>query len=93
MRRVNRQTVASPGTTNGDMKVKTFKVWLIAGQKSLGAYAYVSRVLPKVGETIFVRKTVIDEAGDATLRMETSPVLARVTRVRAGIITADEMPE
>jgi hypothetical protein len=73
-------------------KVKTFKVWLMAGAKTRGAYAYVSNVLPAVGETIVVRKTVIDEAGDAQMRMDTSPVPARVTRVRAGVITAAEMP-
>ena len=42
---------------------------------------------PAIGDTIFVRRTELDDEGDWQT-MKTKPVPARVTRVRGGMIMA-----
>ena len=67
-------------------RTKTFKVWLL-NEANVERAHYEAAALPAVGETILVRQTEPDD--DGTWRtMKTKPVRARVTRVRAGIITA-----
>jgi hypothetical protein len=51
---------------------------------------YEGAALPSVGETIFVQKTDLDDDG-GWQTMKIKPVPARVTRVRAGMITAVNM--
>jgi hypothetical protein len=64
-------------------RTKTFKVWLVDGANVQRAH-YEGAALPSVGETIFVRKTDLDDDGDWQT-MKIKPVPARVTRVRAGM--------
>jgi hypothetical protein len=97
----NRRAIAASSRLRGrtlrvsprNVKPKTFKVFLMAGKTSRGTYVYVSNNLPAVGDTIFVRKTAVGQHGDPETSRETAPVPARVTRVRAGVITAAEMPQ
>jgi len=67
-------------------RTKTFKVWLVDRGNVERAH-YHAAALPGVGETIFVRKTELDDDGQWQT-MKVKPVPARVTRVRGGVITA-----
>ena len=70
-------------------RTKTFKVWLVESTSIQRAH-YKAATLPALGETIFVRKAEPDDEGHwQTMKIE--PVPARVTRVRAGMITAVKM--
>jgi hypothetical protein len=67
-------------------RTKTFKVWLVDRGNVERAH-YHAAALPGIGETIFVRKTELDDEG-RWQTMKIKPVPARVTRVRGGMITA-----
>jgi hypothetical protein len=70
-------------------RTKTFKVWLIDGANVDRAH-YQAAALPAIGDTVFVHKTAPDDDGRwQTLKLQ--PVPARVTRVRGGMITADNL--
>ena len=65
---------------------KRFKVWLVDRANIQRAH-YQGAALPAVGDTIFVSRTELDDEGNWQT-MKTKQVPARVTRVRAGMITA-----
>jgi len=71
---------------------KTFKVWLVDRGIVLRAH-YQAPALPAIGETIFVRKTELDDEGGWKTTKKTKPVPARVSRVRGGMITAVNMED
>ena len=66
---------------------KTFNVWLVERGKVQRAH-YEGGALPGVGDTIFVRRTELDDDGGWRANNESNAVLARVARVRGGMITA-----
>ena len=68
-------------------RTRTFKVWLVDTANVQRAH-YQAPALPAIGETIFVRKTELDEDGGWKTNKKTKPVPARVSRVRGGMITA-----
>ena len=61
-------------------------MWLI-DSGNIERANYVALELPMVGDTIAVQKTEQDDEGEWRTT-KTKPVSARVTRVRAGMITA-----
>lgn len=66
---------------------KTFKVWLVESGNVRRAH-YEGGALPGIGDTILVRQTELHDDGGWRTNKGTNAVLARVTRVRGGMITA-----